>query len=669
MNNNSKQFIMRISNLFMMGLLSTFAFTSCSDNEDNSVWEDTGNVVFNSQITGVQSRVNGATWDNGDEIGIFMQAGDVEVANKKYTAQTNGSLTAAAGNELHYPAEGTSSFLAYYPFSSSLSDKTVSLSVADQTNPSKIDFLYSNNATGIKSGETVNLAFAHQLSNIVVNITGDETISTTQGILLSLNGMNTSATFNLNDGKLTAADSKAIINMNVNAEGTKAQAIVLPASDEGVLMTFQLSDMKFEHALKAPDAKGFEAGFKYTYNATLSIFNGQPSITLGNATITDWTDKAGGDIDVDFEGGHEGEKPATGDVLLNENFDANQGQFTINDITLPEGSTYVWKHDSFDNKGEIVPPLTFMKASAFVDKKKCPSESWLVSPAVALPADKAATLAFNHCHKFSADKTKELTLLIAQAGTEVTTEATGWTEIAIPTYGSGNDYNYVLASVDLSAYKGQNIQFAYRYISTTESASTWQISDVKVYTGENGETPNPDPAPDPEPEPEPEPTPGDDGVLFNETFGTPEKDGKFWPSVDKYTGWTDTHNMVYSDPVMAGSYSNASVRSTSTMDGHVWFAAEKESALKIAGFKTEGYTSITLTYSITANKIGEQDVIKVSTDNGEITVPTAVISTPNKYQEVSVTLPTEFTYIQFTSKASTNTVGYRIDNVKVTGSK
>lgn len=653
---------MKISNLFMMGLLSTVAFTSCTDNDDNSVWEDTGNVVFNSQIRGVQSRVNDASWDNGDEIGIFMQTGSVEVANKKYTAQTNGTLTAAAGNELRYPAEGTSSFLAYYPFSSSLNGKTVTVSVADQANPSKIDFLYSNNATGIKSGETVNLAFAHQLSNIVVNISGDETISSTKGISLSLTGMNTSASFNLADGKLTATDSKATINMNVNTEGTQAQAIVLPAAAEGVNMTFKLNGMSFDHALKAPDAKGFEAGYKYTYNATLSIFNGQPSIKLGNATITDWTDKAGGNIDVDFEGGDD--KPVTGDVLLEENFDVNQGAFTITNIALPEGSDYVWKHDTFDNKGQIVPPLTFMKASAFVGKK-CASEAWLVSPVLQLPTDKVATLTFHHCHKFSSDKAKELTLLVAEAGTKVTAEATGWAQVTIPTYGSGNDYKYELASVDLAAYKGKKIQFAYRYISTTESASTWQISDVKVSTGEGGDTPNPDP----DPEPDPEPTPDEDGTLFNETFGDPVKDGKFWPSVDKYTGWTDTHKMTYSDPVMTGSYSNASVRSTSTMNGHVWFASGKESALRIAGFKTSNFAKITLSYDIAANAVGEQSVIKVSTDKGDVTVPAAAISQQNKFQSVTVTLPKDFTWIQFTSTAATNEVGYRVDNVKIVGNK
>ena len=642
----------------MMGLLSSVAFTACTDNDDNSVWEDTGNVVFTSQIQGVQAaRVSNQAWDNGDEIGIFMQSGNTEVANQKYTASTSGKLTAAAGSELKYPAEGTSSFIAYYPFTSSLNGKSVTFSVADQSNPSKIDFLYSYNATNVKNGEVVNLAFSHQLSNIVVNIQHDETITTTKGIGLSLTGMNTSATFNLADGSMTA-DSQATINMLVNAEGTQAQAIVLPAAAEGINMTFTLNEMNFNHELKAPENK-FMAGCKYTYDATLSIFNGQPVIKLGDATITEWVDKAGGNIDVDFEGGEaKPDKPTEDGVLLNENFDASQGAFTMENILLPEGSTYVWKHAQFDNDGKIVPPLTFMKASAYVGKK-CASEAWLVSPALQLPADKAAKLQFHHCHKFSTDKAKELTLLVAEAGTAVAAGAAGWTEVTIPTYGTGNDYNYVLATVDLSAYKGKNIQFAYRYISTTESASTWQISDVKVYTGEGSV--------EPDPEPEPEPTPGEAGVLCDESFGTPEKVGKYWPNVDKYTGWSDSHGLTYSDPVMTGSYSNASVRATSTMDGHIWLPAEKESALRIDGFKTAGLTSVTMTYDITANAAGEQSVIKVSTDKGAVTVPAAAIPTQNKYQTVTVTLPAGFTWVQFTSEAATNTVGYRIDNVKVVG--
>jgi hypothetical protein len=153
-------------------------------------------------------------------------------------------------------------------------------------------------------------------------------------------------------------------------------------------------------------------------------------------------------------------------------------------------------------------------------------------------------------------------------------------------------------------------------------------------------------------------------VLFSEGFGTPQK-GNHWPSVDVYKGWENA-NLVFTDPLMSGSYSNASVRSTSTLDGHVWFAAGKNSALKIEGFATD-YTGLKLEYEITANGAGNQNIIKVLTDKGDVDVPDMPIVEQNKYQSVTLAIPDGASYIQFTSEESTNTSGYRIDNVSLTG--
>ena len=644
---------MKISNLLTLGLLSTCLFTACSDDDDNSI-KETENVVFNSQISSVQSRVNGTTWDNNDEIGIFMQVEDAEVANKKYLAKTDGSLTAAPEYAFRYPSTGTASFLAYYPYNASLQGKTAAVSVADQSSLSKIDFLYSNNARGIKNGETVTLQFTHKLSKLDINLKGDETAKDLKGIAVALTGMNTSATVNLADGVLTTTESKANINLKVNAAGTFAEAIVLPAeSVETSKLVFSLNDKTYEWTMTLPGNK-IESGCKYTFNATVSIFEGQPVVKMGNAVITDWTDKAGGNIDVDFGGE---DKPIETDVLLDEKFDANEGSFTIHNVTLPEGSTYVWKWGSYDKDGTIE-PIQYMKASAFVNQHSQASEGWLVSKELQLPADDSIVLTFQHAHNYSkGDKAQELSLMVAKAGTEVSAAATGWTKVEIPTYGTGEDYNYVTATIDLSAYKGQNIQFAFRYISSTSSSPTWQINEVKVAKGEVK----------PNPEPDPEPEPVDGTVLMDETFGDPQKkDGKYWPALNEYTNWTDTHDLTYSDPFLGeNKYSTISIRSTKTMDGHLWFPADKDGGYRIEGIKSTGYKNIQLTYDIAANQKGNQDIIKVSTDKGDITVPSVEITKTNAYQKVILTLPANFTYLQFTESAATNKAGYRIDNIKI----
>ena len=52
--------------------------------------------------------------------------------------------------------------------------------------------------------------------------------------------------------------------------------------------------------------------------------------------------------------------------------------------------------------------------------------------------------------------------------------------MTIPTYMTGNDWTFVESIVDLSAYDGKKIQFAFVYTSTAEYAATWEVKNVKV---------------------------------------------------------------------------------------------------------------------------------------------------------------------------------------------
>lgn len=175
-----------------------------------------------------------------------------------------------------------------------------------------------------------------------------------------------------------------------------------------------------------------------------------------------------------------GDETPEGNLIFEEKFAESQGAFTIKDVTLPDGSAYVWKWEQYQTN----PP--YMKASAFVGGSNKASESWLVSPAVSLADATKATLVFKHAHKFGVDKTKELTLWATEAGKDA------WEQLTIPTYGSGNSWTMVSSgNIDLSKYAGKEMQFAFKYVSTTEGAPTWEINDVQVYSDGSGTVPTP----------------------------------------------------------------------------------------------------------------------------------------------------------------------------------
>lgn len=654
---------MKISNLLYMGALSTLALMSCTNNDDNSEWYGSEGIVF---TTAIQSRVSGNTWNANDEVGIYMMnAGSgIEAAtaqNKKYIAQTNGTLTAAPGNGIYLPESGNVDFIAYYPYTTSVSGNKLAVNVSDQSNPAAIDLIYSNGTKGVAAttSTTIELGFTHQLTKVTLNVTKDETIETLNGLGVNIKGISTEGEFNLADGTLTATagTNNKDVAMYIDAQGTTATAtaIILPtaaSTDQTSLnLTFNLNGQSFTHTIS--DASIFEKGKNVSFNANLSINNGKRVVTIKAATIEDWTEKPGGDINVDFDGGTQ---PGGETVVLDESFATSQGNFEIDNKQLPEGGTYVWKHDAGTPEGGN--PYYYMKASAFINKAAKASESWLISPEVDLSTATNATLTFMHIINHAGDMQTQQTLWVTETSTE------NWQQVTIPNYPAGNNWNEVSSgNIDLSAYAGKKIKFAFKYVSTTADAATWEVYDVKVVAnGEGGGTV----APDPEPEP------GTTETIFLETCGqTNVGDTKY--KINEYTGWDNNGVLTFSDE-FAGQYQNADVRATSTLDNNVWFPAststtEKLSGLKISGFNVANYTNLSLEYGIATNKTpANQNIIKVRTDKGDVAIESKEFTATNKYETVNVSLPDNITYIEFVSDAN-NTMGFRVDNIKLTGTK
>ena len=147
-----------------------------------------------------------------------------------------------------------------------------------------------------------------------------------------------------------------------------------------------------------------------------------------------------------------------------ESFAESIGNFTINNVSL-DGLESVWSWNTYK----------YMKASAYVSSVKHATESWLVSPKIDLSAATMPGLQFSHTHKFAGTPSEELTLWVKEYG------AAEWTQVTIPTYGTNNDWTFVTAAVDLSAWAGKKVQIGFKYVSSTSAAATWEIKDVVVY--------------------------------------------------------------------------------------------------------------------------------------------------------------------------------------------
>lgn len=420
----------------------------------------------------------------------MMNAGSgIEAAtaqNKKYIAQNNGTLTAASGNGIYLPESGSVDFIAYYPYTTNVSGNKIAINVSEQSNPAAIDLIYSNGTKGVEAATATNisLGFTHQLAKLTLNVTKDETIETLNGLNVNMKGITTEGEFNLADGTLagTTGTNNKDVAMYVDAQGTTATAtaIILPTAastdQTSINLTFNLNGQSFTHTIS--DVSIFEKGTNVSFNANLSINNGKPVVSVGNATINDWVEKPGGDINVDFDGGTQ---PGGETVALDAPFATGLDGFTIENKDLPSELSWIWQHDS---------KYQYVKASAYKNQSYA-SESWLVSPEIDLTTATSAILTFEH----AINKGNVANIKNEQVVNITKDNGATWTALTDLTYPEGTSWDFVSSgNIDLSAYAGSKVKIAFQYKSTTSSSATWEIKNVKVVAnGEGGGTVDPEP--------------------------------------------------------------------------------------------------------------------------------------------------------------------------------
>lgn len=158
------------------------------------------------------------------------------------------------------------------------------------------------------------------------------------------------------------------------------------------------------------------------------------------------------------------------DIPYTETFASSQGEFTIQNVTLPSGFTSIWNWDSRYG----------MVAKCIKGSTKYESESYLISPCIELPENAPCILTFSHAAKFF-QSTDQMSLWISTNYNDSDPESAQWNKLVIPNYPTGANWNwYESGDIDLSAYSGQGVNIAFCYTSTTSYAPQWEIKNFAV---------------------------------------------------------------------------------------------------------------------------------------------------------------------------------------------
>jgi len=126
----------------------------------------------------------------------------------------------------------------------------------------------------------------------------------------------------------------------------------------------------------------------------------------------------------------------------------------------------------------------FAKISGYVSKDTASydNEDWLVSAAIDLNGFTSPVMQISQAINFLNDQWDQINILISTDfdGTDVSTAT--WTPVNITTLPTGSSWSFVTSErIDLSAYEGQTVYVAFKYISSTTNAATWEINWLKVY--------------------------------------------------------------------------------------------------------------------------------------------------------------------------------------------
>ena len=363
------------------------------------------------------------------------------------------------------------------------------------------------------------------------------------------------------------------------------------------------------------------------------------------------------------EGGDEPTPPVDGVTFFEESFASDKGTFTIEDKTRPTKVSEIWKWESYtpETGGTA---SKYMKASAYISAtEKEASESWLISPVVNLTKATKASLTFEHAHKFCGDPAKELTIWVKES------TASDWTQATIPTYGTNLDWKFVSSgNIDLVSYIGKNIQFAFKYISTTSNVGTWEVKNVKIVgEGEGGETPEP---------------PVEGTEIFTEKFGAKiiGKDEER-PAISAYQGW-DNSNLTFaatSGDIRAIAHKTPEVSSDAPMVNHAWLPKNSEVNFSISNIKASGYSKFIVAYEVAANvynagETADLSAIKVVLNDKEVVAASKVVSAANKEANIFYSMQvevevagTDASTLKFVADVADNTVGFRLYNIRLYG--
>lgn len=306
---------MNLKQLFFLAAAGTLV-VACSEVNENSPTDTNGQRVLSTISSGndrFSTRLNSETseWESGDAIGIYMfDTEDKNILNEalnvQYTTIGSGLTVNFSSNPGIAIYDAPTNFVAYYPYTTATDaiDATAALYKVDLSNQSDDisahDLMWAkatNQSTDALLAGGLAFTFHHQLVLLRVKITNENVSNVTS---VTVGGMNTTATFNLIDGKLTNMDTQKSVALQKTGDKSFI-GIMLPTEEliNKLSLTIMADGGKYQYTVpEGSKIDKFMAGHEYTFNINVGKET-TGEIGGGNGSNTPWGDGGSEDGDGD----------------------------------------------------------------------------------------------------------------------------------------------------------------------------------------------------------------------------------------------------------------------------------------------------------------------------------------------------------------------------------
>ena len=233
----------------------------------------------------------------------------------------------------------------------------------------------------------------------------------------------------------------------------------------------------------------------------------------------------------DTPGGNGG-NTTNGFAYIDETFEKSLGAFT----TQQEVGNFAWKHEVYNEKA-------YAKVSGFANGASQEAISWMISPSFNLSKETKAYVSFEYVinkGETSAAATNHKLMVTSEYTGDATT--TEWTEVDFGAV-NNNSWNFQKTgnvNLPIDFIGAENVVIAFKYISSKETSSTWEVKNVLV-TGEVGAT-----------------------EEYNPVVNKPSIDGENLLENSDFEVWENNKPLGWGMTVTNGTYSQSSDANSGT---------------------------------------------------------------------------------------------------------